>query len=308
MTTAKTYIIPVSNGILDSRHRKRIGSAVWVFLFLIDKCTKEQEDNNGGWLGLVLGGSPITARYIAEHLGECERSVRRHLKQLEDGGYIVVLSRQGEASGYAVRKSKKFHRARPFLVEPEHEQDADSSEEPRTELSVPPDKSGRTPGQNCPRNKEDIPEILQRHTPSADAATVPDSGKKIDPRRKDFLAVIDEHLKLTIKDESARPEFHPHVTVPVDRFLKDHSKLNAQGFRTWLQNRANSDGVNFPDMPRTWLPRLCRYACGPLDQFGKPKQRSVTRSQPIPVSTFAEQQRRKIAAATADRANGGGAA
>jgi hypothetical protein len=99
----KNFVIPVSNGILEHKHRAAIGSAIWVFLWLIDRCTKEQEDDQGGWLGLVLGGKPLTGRYISEQSGEAVRSVRRHLKQLEDGGYIVIMSSTGEASSYAIR-------------------------------------------------------------------------------------------------------------------------------------------------------------------------------------------------------------
>jgi len=58
-----TFPIPVSNGIIESRHRKNIGSAIWLFLLLIDWTTDEQ---NG--VGRVRGGKPIKVKELMEPL------------------------------------------------------------------------------------------------------------------------------------------------------------------------------------------------------------------------------------------------
>jgi hypothetical protein len=52
------FYITVSNGLLKDDHRKRIGSAVWEFMWLIDKITRIDEDGKG-W---VLGGKPINSK------------------------------------------------------------------------------------------------------------------------------------------------------------------------------------------------------------------------------------------------------
>jgi hypothetical protein len=97
----QSYPIPVWNGIFD--HRKKIGPAVWVFLWCLDRITKEE-----GGLGLVLGGSVISAEKIANDLQECDRTIRRHLKRLEEHMYIN-LRRTPYGFLITVTNSKKFN-------------------------------------------------------------------------------------------------------------------------------------------------------------------------------------------------------
>jgi hypothetical protein len=73
--------IPVWNGILE--HSGRIACAIWVFLWCLDKVTRESEG-----VGTVLGGSPVKIPRIAADLEMGEHSVRRHCDLLEKGGYI----------------------------------------------------------------------------------------------------------------------------------------------------------------------------------------------------------------------------
>ena len=70
---SKTYPIPVSNGIFA--HRNKIGSAIWVFLWLVDRTTKEVEASGGHFEGLVLGGSQIRSSLIARDLEIAPRTV-----------------------------------------------------------------------------------------------------------------------------------------------------------------------------------------------------------------------------------------
>src|ERR1700690_4304304 len=71
-----SYPIPVWNGILE--HRKKIGPALWEFLWCLDKITVEDE-NDVGWL---LGKTPIKVERIARDLKENERTVRRNIESL----------------------------------------------------------------------------------------------------------------------------------------------------------------------------------------------------------------------------------
>jgi hypothetical protein len=105
-----TYKIPVSNGIFA--HRKRIGAAIWVFLWLIDKTTKEVEAMNGeGMDGLVFGGRPVTMSAVATDLQLSVNGVRDQLSQLLRAGYIRTIQHGvGIANGYAVLNSKKWGR------------------------------------------------------------------------------------------------------------------------------------------------------------------------------------------------------
>jgi hypothetical protein len=96
-----SYPIPVWNGIFD--HRAKIGEAIWVFLWCIDRVTKEQSG-----VGFVLGGSVVTAGKIADELGYSDRTIRQHLHSLAGHGYITMKL---AAHGFiiTVAKSQKFN-------------------------------------------------------------------------------------------------------------------------------------------------------------------------------------------------------
>lgn len=64
----------VSNGLLSPEHVACIGSALWVFLLLIDMQTSKD--------GEVNGGAPLRAGVIAERLGLSGRTVERSIATL----------------------------------------------------------------------------------------------------------------------------------------------------------------------------------------------------------------------------------
>jgi hypothetical protein len=76
-----SYPIPVWNGIFD--HRRKIGPAIWVFLWCLDRITREESG-----VGIVLGGSVVTAEKIASELQESARTIRRHFRRLTKYGYV----------------------------------------------------------------------------------------------------------------------------------------------------------------------------------------------------------------------------
>jgi hypothetical protein len=102
------YIVPISKGLLDPKHSTLVASPLGLFIFLIDRTTKEVRGE-----GDVLGGKPITHKEIADVLGANERSVRRWAEQLEDAGYIrTARTYQYGKLRWWVRKSKKFGRTK----------------------------------------------------------------------------------------------------------------------------------------------------------------------------------------------------
>jgi DNA-binding MarR family transcriptional regulator len=99
------YFLPIGSGLLEPKHVAAIGPAIWVFLWMIHRTTKEQEGE-----GIVLNGAAIRSQVIAEDLGLRDRTVRDHLNILCDGGY---LRRDGEqqsrfGNSYFVKKAKKW--------------------------------------------------------------------------------------------------------------------------------------------------------------------------------------------------------
>ena len=87
--------------MIAGKHRRRMGSALWEFLWLIDKVTREEDGR-----GLVLGGKPITCAEIARDLEMSERSVSTALQRLRGAGYIET-HRRPVGVAIVVLKSKK---------------------------------------------------------------------------------------------------------------------------------------------------------------------------------------------------------
>lgn len=77
------FYITISNGLLTKDHYKRMGAAVWEFMWLIDKITKIDEE---GW-GIVLGGKPINLKDMP--FGH-ETTISRNLQKLEQMEYLKL--------------------------------------------------------------------------------------------------------------------------------------------------------------------------------------------------------------------------
>ena len=85
--------IPVWNGILE--HQSKMGMAIWLYLWCLDRITNEQDG-----LGYVLGGAPVKLKRIADELGRSKRSLNRDLKILRSRylrlrwtpyGYVILV-------------------------------------------------------------------------------------------------------------------------------------------------------------------------------------------------------------------------
>jgi hypothetical protein len=82
----KGFYIEITNNLLDPKHRKAMGEAVWLFMFFLDKMTSI--DDKG--VGKILGGKPIKFQHISEELGISERTYSRWISCLKKYGYIGV--------------------------------------------------------------------------------------------------------------------------------------------------------------------------------------------------------------------------
>lgn len=102
----RTFPLTFSSGLFTAKHRKRMGMAIWIFGYLVDRITKEEE-YKGRWVGIVSGGAPVKATDIAKHLDLDEGTVRSQLERLENKGYI---RRRRTPRGYVIEvlNSKKW--------------------------------------------------------------------------------------------------------------------------------------------------------------------------------------------------------
>lgn len=83
----KGYYIQVTNGLLDSKHFKKMGPAVWLFMWLLDKMTSISEEG----IGLVLGGKPIKYEEVKEDLEMSYATYKRWLSTLKKENYIITI-------------------------------------------------------------------------------------------------------------------------------------------------------------------------------------------------------------------------
>jgi hypothetical protein len=100
----KAFRIPISTGIFE--HTKRLGKAVYLFMYYIDRTTGEVYHNDGSTTGTVLGGSVCNDADAASTLGVSIDAIGRWRRKLVECQYI----RQVRASnGYRIEvlKSKR---------------------------------------------------------------------------------------------------------------------------------------------------------------------------------------------------------
>lgn len=98
-----SYPLRIWTGLLDDyKHREAMGMAVWLYLWLIARVTKEEQG-----MGMVLGGKFLKINEICEELNLPERTIRRWLSRLAKMAYIETVATRFGLS-ICVNKSKKF--------------------------------------------------------------------------------------------------------------------------------------------------------------------------------------------------------
>jgi hypothetical protein len=101
-----SYPFPMYSGLLEPEHYKKIGSAIWLFLWCVSSTTKDVEREGVAW-GIVLGNKPIKREELAEQFGVAERTVQRWIDTLEQQQYIKI-TRAPYGMIFSVKNSKKF--------------------------------------------------------------------------------------------------------------------------------------------------------------------------------------------------------
>ena len=90
--------------LFDARHYERMGSAVWLYGWLVLRQTHQS-----GAVGFVLGGAPVRYGEIEEETGFNIRTLERWMAVLRRYGYIETETAPG---GVVIRitKAKNFHK------------------------------------------------------------------------------------------------------------------------------------------------------------------------------------------------------
>lgn len=93
----------IRGGLWDDAHLERMGSAVWLFGWLVHRQTRERFG-----VGLVLGGSPLTYERIREDTGMPVRTLKRWMSRLARAGYIRITHAAHKRMVVEIVKAKKF--------------------------------------------------------------------------------------------------------------------------------------------------------------------------------------------------------
>ncbi|WP_179232880.1 hypothetical protein [Paenibacillus rigui] len=101
-----SYPFTTYSGLLEPKHYKQIGTALWFFLWCISSTTKEEEVDGVTW-GLVLGNRPMKLSELAAPFEVDDKTVSRWLKTLETYHYIKI-TRAPYGLIIAVKNSKKW--------------------------------------------------------------------------------------------------------------------------------------------------------------------------------------------------------
>lgn len=153
-----SYPFPTYSGLLEPRHYKQIGTAIWLFLWCISSTTKEVEKDGIVW-GIVLGNKPMKLAEISRIFGVNDKTVSRWLDTLEAHEYIRV-TRAPHGLIITVKNSKKFMDKNVRSLESEQTEMSDHSGGDKTEMSDHPDKNVRS--------NKDITEIYNAVAINAD--------------------------------------------------------------------------------------------------------------------------------------------
>lgn len=99
----KGFGIYVKNDLLEPKHFKAIGQALWLYLWILDKMTSVSEDG----IGKVLHGVPIKFEAVEKDLPMGRRSYTRYIRCLEGCKYITAL-RTPYGHVFTITKAKKI--------------------------------------------------------------------------------------------------------------------------------------------------------------------------------------------------------
>jgi hypothetical protein len=188
---AKTYRIPISNGIFE--HYKRLKDSRWLLDLYIDWTTKEVPAPDGSRDGIVLGGKPIRDEDTASAFGCCPRTVRTWRVRLARFDYIEQLR---TPVGYVIRvkKSKKWPERPEKSCRSDRQKVADHSE---SELRITADQNYGSlpirPEENCRSNKDSA--VQDRDRAVEDAATTA-AGSSLKSKSRKVLKEAWENVDL----------------------------------------------------------------------------------------------------------------
>lgn len=219
------YYITVSNGLLEGEHQKKMGSAVWQFMWCLDKITSINEKGEGK----VLGGKPIK---LSELSGSSDRTNSRNLNKLARLGYIKLVHTPYGISIKVYKAKKIFQKRSDKSGVPKR---SDKSGVPLVKSGVPNkiiqlDNTTKTPEVNSGSNKN-------MKTFNYDTGEYEEENKKTS-KRKEVIELAN------LFDKMASNYFGKKIITPKSYFIvlnaMNTHKIKPKGieaiYKDWFSN------------------------------------------------------------------------
>lgn len=103
----KGFGIEIKNNLLDPKHVEAMGSAVWLYMWLIDHMTIITETGKG----IVLGGKPIKYPEIKKELGISQDTYTRWVDKLSSYPYIEIIRTPYGITFKVLKAFKRFRKS-----------------------------------------------------------------------------------------------------------------------------------------------------------------------------------------------------
>ncbi|WP_379142314.1 hypothetical protein [Paenibacillus sp. sgz500992] len=229
---ADSFPFPMFSGLLTPDHCKKIGSALWLFVWCISSTTAEVEDDGTVW-GIVLGGKPMKLSEIGANFGVKDKTVSRWISDLQDHGYLHI-TRAPRGLIIKVKHSKKglLKRSDKNVRSPESDQTKMSvhGESDQTEISDHNDRDQTYLSVHCEGDQT----YLSVHSDS-DQTEMSDHGPELGSDQTKMSDAKDIITTTTIiKLEKEWWEEEPNQNPPaddgylaiLDAYCKMHSKFD----------------------------------------------------------------------------------
>ncbi len=221
-----SYPFPMYSGLLEPRHYKNIGNAIWLFLWCISSTTAEEEKEGTVW-GFVLRGKPMKLSEISGHFGVNEKTVSRWLDTLEQHDYIRI-TRAPRGLILAVKNSKKYTDRNVRSVESDQTKVSyhPGGEETKMSDHGNSDKTNLSDHSTCDQTE------MSDHLPS-DQTKVSDHNEILPSDRTEMSDLKDITTTTTpittdrewIEDEDSDSQANGMIAI-LNAYCKLHSKLD----------------------------------------------------------------------------------
>jgi hypothetical protein len=97
------FYIGARGGLVDEQHYRRMGDAIWLFLWLVLRQTQTNSEGEG----VVYYGNPITYEAVERDTGFPERTLRRWLGTLRQEKYIRTAASSRGLSVWILNAKKR---------------------------------------------------------------------------------------------------------------------------------------------------------------------------------------------------------